>query len=41
MTDFRGLLEALSLTGVEFVIVGGLASTAHGSARLTQAIDVV
>jgi hypothetical protein len=41
MTDFRGLLEALSLAHVEFVIVGGLASTAHGSARLTQDIDVV
>lgn len=26
---------------VEFIIVGGLATTAHGSARLTQDIDVV
>jgi hypothetical protein len=26
---------------VEFVIVGGLAATIHGSSRLTQDIDVV
>ena len=41
MTDFRRLLDALSAAQVEFVIVGGLASTAHGSARLTQDIDIV
>jgi hypothetical protein len=41
MTDFRRLLEALSVANVDFVIVGGLASTAHGSARLTQDIDIV
>jgi hypothetical protein len=41
MTDFRGLLEALSAAKVDFVIVGGLASTAHGSARLTRDIDIV
>ena len=41
MTDFRRLLDALTEGHVEFVIVGGLASTAHGSARLTQDIDVV
>lgn len=41
MTDFRRLLAALSEAKVDFVIVGGLASTAHGSARLTQDIDVV
>jgi hypothetical protein len=41
MTDFRRLLEALSVAKVEFVLVGGLASTAHGSARLTQDIDIV
>jgi hypothetical protein len=35
MTDFRTLIEALSGGGVEFVIVGGLAAAAHGSARLT------
>jgi DNA-binding transcriptional LysR family regulator len=41
MTDFRRLLDALVAGRVDFVIVGGLASTAHGSARLTQDIDVV
>ena len=41
MTDFRRLLDALTEGHVEFVIVGGLASTAHGSARLTQDIDIV
>lgn len=41
MTDFHRLLEALSVAKVEFIIVGGLASTVHGSARLTQDVDVV
>ena len=41
MTDFPGLIGALSDAGVEYVIVGGLAATIHGSARLTQDIDVV
>jgi hypothetical protein len=41
MTDFRGLLKALAGEGVEFIIVGGAAATAHGSARLTLDLDVV
>jgi hypothetical protein len=41
VTDFAKLLEVLSAARVEFIIVGGLAATAHGSARLTQDIDVV
>jgi len=41
MTDFRRLLDALTAGQVEFIIVGGLASTVHGSARLTQDIDIV
>ena len=41
MTDFRRLLDVLSAGRVEFIIVGGLAATVHGSARLTQDIDVV
>lgn len=41
MTAFGSLLEALVTSDVEFIIVGGLAATAHGSARLTQDIDVV
>jgi hypothetical protein len=41
MTDFNALLSALTAAGVEFLIVGGAAATAHGSARLTQDLDVV
>ncbi len=41
MTDFAGLLRALVGSGVEFILVGGAAATAHGSARLTQDLDVV
>lgn len=41
MTDFAGLLRLLTASGVEFILVGGLAATVHGSARLTQDIDVV
>jgi len=41
MTDFAELLRALGSNGVRFVIVGGTAATAHGSARLTLDLDVV
>ncbi len=41
MTDFEGLLKALSGNGVEFILVGGLAARAHGAARSTQDVDVV
>lgn len=41
MTDFAALIGALAGGEVEFVIVGGLAATVHGSTRLTQDIDVV
>lgn len=41
MTDFEKIIVALSDAGVEFIIVGGLAAAAHGSARLTQDVDVV
>ena len=40
MTDFGALVEALVNAKVEFAIVGGLAATVHGSARLTQDINV-
>jgi hypothetical protein len=40
VTDFRALIEALSNAEVKFVIVGGVAATLHGSARLTQDVDV-
>ncbi len=35
------LLHALARGGVEFIIVGGVAATVHGSSRLTQDLDVV
>lgn len=41
MTDFQRLLEALTRGGVEFVIIGGFAATAHGSAHVTVDLDVV
>jgi hypothetical protein len=41
MTDFRALLQALGSAGVRFVVVGGAAATAHGSARLTNDLDIV
>jgi predicted nucleotidyltransferase len=41
VTDFRALLEALCRCEVRFVLVGGVAATLHGSARLTQDVDVV
>jgi len=41
MTDFRALISLLVDARVEFIIVGGAAATAHGSARLTQDLDVV
>jgi predicted nucleotidyltransferase len=39
--DFAAVLRLLSEAGVQFIIVGGAAATAHGSARLTQDLDVV
>lgn len=41
MTDFAGLLRALAEAGIEFILVGGAAATAHGSVRLTLDVDVV
>ncbi|HJW13963.1 MAG TPA: nucleotidyl transferase AbiEii/AbiGii toxin family protein [Thermoanaerobaculia bacterium] len=41
MTDYRSLLSALVVGRVEFILVGGVAAAAHGSARLTQDLDVV
>jgi hypothetical protein len=39
--DFPALLRILHDQGVRFLIVGGAAATAHGSARLTQDLDLV
>ena len=41
MTDFAGLLKSLVNAGVEFILVGGVAATAHGSPRLTSDLDIV
>lgn len=41
MTEFGALLGALAAGGVDFIVVGGAAATAHGAARLTQDLDVV
>ena len=41
MTDFTALLRALVNAQVEFIIVGGVAATIHGSARVTLDLDIV
>ena len=41
MTDFAHLLKCLTDAGVEFIVIGGFAATAHGSARVTVDLDVV
>jgi hypothetical protein len=41
MTDYRKLIDALAASRVEFIIVGGLAATLHGSARFTDDLDIV
>jgi predicted nucleotidyltransferase len=41
MTDFKALLRILSEGGVEFILVGGVAATVHGSTRLTVDVDAV
>lgn len=40
MTDFEKLLAALSDGHVAFLLIGGVAATIHGSARLTQDVDI-
>ncbi len=41
MTDFEGLLKSLHNGRVDFIIVGGAAAVVHGSARLTEDLDLV
>ena len=41
MTQFPELLRLLSQAGIEYIVVGGAAATAHGSARLTLDLDIV
>jgi predicted nucleotidyltransferase len=40
VTDFAKLLRVLHAGNVEHIVIGGLAATIHGSARLTQDVDV-
>jgi predicted nucleotidyltransferase len=37
---FEQILAALVAAGVRFVVIGGVAATVHGSARLTNDIDI-
>lgn len=41
ITDFEQALATLTGGGVEFIVVGGVAGALHGSAHLTQDLDVV
>ena len=41
MTDIPELLRVLVGHRVDFIVVGGVAATMHGSARVTQDLDVV
>jgi hypothetical protein len=41
MTRFDELLRMLASSGVEFLVVGGVAAAAHGSPRATQDLDIV
>lgn len=41
MTDFERLVTVLTHPGVEFIVIGGFAATAHGSAHVTVDLDVV
>lgn len=41
MTDFRRLLETFERANVRFIVIGGVAAVAHGTARLTSDLDIV
>jgi len=41
MTNFRAVVEALAGGQVRFIVIGGVAAIAHGTARLTLDLDVV
>ena len=41
MTQFRELIQVLSASGVEFIIVGGVAAFAHRASRVTADLDLV
>jgi hypothetical protein len=39
--DFARVLELLAHADLDFVLVGGIAATIHGSTRLTRHVDIV
>jgi predicted nucleotidyltransferase len=41
MTDFAGLMRVLTENRVDFILIGGLAVSAHGVIRTTKDVDVV
>jgi hypothetical protein len=41
MTDYRKAFETLRGGQVRFIVIGGVAAAAHGSAQLTNDLDVV
>jgi hypothetical protein len=41
VTDFHALIRLLVESKIEFIVIGGAAATAHGSARLTVDLEVV
>lgn len=41
MTDYAGLLRIPTESGIEYVVFGGVAAKAHGSARFTVDVDIV
>ena len=41
ITDFDQAMSVLSGAGIEFIVIGGVAGSLHGSAFITQDLDVV
>jgi predicted nucleotidyltransferase len=41
VTDFAALIGRLTDADVEFILIGGVAATVHGSVRLTRDVDIV
>jgi hypothetical protein len=41
VTDFERLLAVLIEANVEFIVIGGFAATAYGSAHVTVDLDIV
>jgi len=41
MTDFEAIIQLLARYNIRYIIVGGMAATVHGSARLTLDLDIV